>query len=502
MIGGDTVIDAPRPSGGVAPARYRLQPPRLKDPRLHVAGVLVTVQVLGQVSIGFGLSIAQILVAIGTAGVLEVLLATRSDKVIAWPASALLTGNGVALLLRVPGTEHGDWFSLRGWYVFAATAALAVLSKYVLRVGERPLFNPSNLGLVVTFLVLGAGIADPQDLWWGPMSPGLALTYGVIIVGGVVITRRLGLLAISAAFWIVFGSLMAGLALVGHSMSARWSLSPVGGLEYWYAVVLSPEIMIFVFFMITDPRTAARGRTGGVIYAAMVATASAVLVAFQTTEYATKVALLSGLVLVCAARPLIERLAPSGGGDSLARWTRSDPRRGFGVVAVAVAAITLVGTGAWWSAGDGSDGALVQGSGEPTGVELRDDQRPVIELGAGLESLGTPVDSDTASGLVNEVVEGVLLADLAVEQSDPELAATVATGPFLAELTEQPAEPAVDRTFDTALLDVVRDLDDFQAVPRLSVEFVGTADGEAWSTTYHVSVTGNGSFIEREVPTT
>ena len=91
---------------------------------------------------------------------------------IAWPASALLTGNGVALILRVPGTEHGDWFSMRGWYVFAATAALAVLSKYVIRSGDRPLFNPSNLGLVVTFLVLGARFADPQDLWWGPMSLG------------------------------------------------------------------------------------------------------------------------------------------------------------------------------------------------------------------------------------------------------------------------------------------------------------------------------------------
>jgi len=223
-------------------------------------------------------------------------------------------------------------------------------------------------------------------------------------------------------------------------------------------------------------------------------------VSFQTTEYATKVALLTGLVLVCATRPLIERFAPVGHDESLLRWARSDPRRGVGITMATVAAIALVGTGAWWSASDASGGALEQGSSEPTGVELRDDQRPAIELGAGLESLGTPVDSDTASGLVNEVVEGVLLADRAVEGSDPELAATVATGPFLAELTEQPAEPAIDRTFDTALLDVVRDLDDFQAVPRLSVAFTGTADGEAWSTTYHVSVTGDGSFIEREVP--
>ena len=143
------------------PAAWTFQFPKIWDPRLHVAGILITVQVLGQVTIGFDLSIAQILVAMGTAGLLEVMLTARRTRVIAWPASALLTGNGVALLLRVPGTEHGDWFSMRGWWVFSATAALAVLSKYVIRAGDRPLFNPSNFALVVTFLVLGAQFADP-----------------------------------------------------------------------------------------------------------------------------------------------------------------------------------------------------------------------------------------------------------------------------------------------------------------------------------------------------
>jgi len=291
-----TVSDPDQP-----PAGWTFQLPKIRDPRLHVAGILVTVQVLGQVSIGFDLSIAQILVAMGTAGLLEVMLTARRTRVIAWPASALLTGNGVALLLRVPGTENGDWFSMRGWWVFSATAALAVLSKYVIRAGDRPLFNPSNFALVVTFLVLGAQFADPQDLWWGPMSPGLALTYAVIIVGGVVITRRLALLTVSVTFGVVFGGLMAALALSGHSIAARWSLEPVAGLEYWTTVVLSPEILIFVFFMITDPRTAARGRSAGMLYGGLVAATSGVLVAFQSTEYATKVALLAGLVLVCRA---------------------------------------------------------------------------------------------------------------------------------------------------------------------------------------------------------
>ena len=253
------------PDGRVAAGRQpvTIQLPRLRDPRLHVAAVLLSVQVLGQVSLGFDLSVAQILVTLATAGAIEALLTARRTRVIAWPASALLTGNGIALILRVPGTEHGDWWSLRGWYVFAATAALAVLSKYVIRVGDRPLFNPSNLALVAAFLILGERFADPQDLWWGPMSPGLALTYALIVVGGLIILRRLGLLAVSAAFGSVFAALVGVLAVSGHAMTARWHLGPVVGWEYWTTLVLSPEVLIFVFFMITDPRTAARGRTAG-----------------------------------------------------------------------------------------------------------------------------------------------------------------------------------------------------------------------------------------------
>src|SRR6185312_5440563 len=54
---------------------YPVLLPKLSDPRLHLAAVIVSLQVLGQAAFGFRLSIAQILISLGTCAVLEVAIA-------------------------------------------------------------------------------------------------------------------------------------------------------------------------------------------------------------------------------------------------------------------------------------------------------------------------------------------------------------------------------------------------------------------------------------------
>src|SRR3990170_8726260 len=141
-------VGVDRPTLRIRGTAYPVLLPTLRDPRLHLAAVIVSLQVLGQVAFEFRLSIAQILVALLTSAILEVGIAFRRQRVIIWPASALLTGNGVAFILRVPGTEHGDWWSMRGWWIFAGAAAVSLLSKHVIRFRGRHVFNPSNIGLV------------------------------------------------------------------------------------------------------------------------------------------------------------------------------------------------------------------------------------------------------------------------------------------------------------------------------------------------------------------
>ena len=249
-----------KPSVRIGGASYPVLLPSIRDPRLHLAAVIISLHVLGQTAFDFDLSIAQILISLLTAAVLEIAITFRQQKVLMWPASALLTGNGVAFILRVPGTEHGDWWSTRGWWIFAGTSAVSLLSKYVIQFRGRHFFNPSNIGLVLCFLLLGPELAEPLDFWWGPMSPALALALAIIVAGGLAILLRLGLLSIAIAFWVTFAACLAVLAASGHAMTARWHLGPVTDWDFWLVLAFSPEILVFLFFMITDPKTIPAGR--------------------------------------------------------------------------------------------------------------------------------------------------------------------------------------------------------------------------------------------------
>ena len=288
--------------------------PKIRDPRLHVAAVVITIHVLGQLGLNFWVSVPQILAAILTAAIIEVTVTFRRSRSFVWPASAMLTGSGVALILRVPGTPPDDPWSTHAWYVFAGVAAFSLLTKYVIRYRGSHLFNPSNIGLVVTFIVLGSTRVEPLDFWWAPLNSWMIAAYTVILVGGLLITRRLRLLAVAATFWITLAVGLGLLAASGHCMTARWAFTPVCGFDYWRVIMFSPELLIFLFFMITDPKTVPSGRVGRVMFGFLVAVACTLMIAPQTDEFGTKVALLGGLVVMCASRPLLDRLVPAPGG--------------------------------------------------------------------------------------------------------------------------------------------------------------------------------------------
>ncbi len=290
--------------------------PSRSDPRLKLSAVIVTLQVLGQTVLGFKVSVAQILVTIGVCALIDMTVTLKQQGVLAWPASALLTGNSIAFILRASGTRHGDWWSLHGIGYFVLAALAAMLVKHLVRPGGRHRFNPSNIGIVWVLLVIGPVHVFPQYLWWGPLEVPVIAALAVIAIGAVWVLRAVRMLTMAVAFLVPFTALMAIFAAGGHSFVAIWQDQSISGFDYWLKICTSPELLVFVCFMISDPATAARTPTGRTIYGAATAVVAAALVSFQPTEFGIKVAILSSLTVVCAFVPLI---------DAAARWFRGTP---------------------------------------------------------------------------------------------------------------------------------------------------------------------------------
>lgn len=325
--------------------------PNRRDPRLKLSAVIIALQVLGQTVLEFKVSIAQILITIGVCGVVDAAVTLKRQGILAWPASALLTGNSIAFILRASGTEHGDWWSLHGIEFFILAALGSLLVKYYVRPGGRHRFNPSNVGIVWVLLVIGPVHVFPQYLWWGPLEAPVIAALAVIVLGAIWVLRAVKMLQMAIAFLVPFTVLIAIFAAGGQSFLAIWHEGPVSGLDYWLRICTSPELFVFVCFMMSDPATAAKTPAGRMIYGAATAVVAAALVLVQPTEYGIKVAILASLTVVCAAVPLIDALArrlrdPAAEPRPRLRIRREELLRPVTLAVVIIVATAAIGTAA------------------------------------------------------------------------------------------------------------------------------------------------------------
>ncbi|HXG26410.1 MAG TPA: hypothetical protein VNL94_06120 [Candidatus Binatia bacterium] len=450
---------------------YPLVLPNIRDPRLHVAAVIISVHVLGQVGLHFWVSVPQILAAILTCWIIEVVITFAKAKAFVWPASAMLTGSGVALILRVVGTRPDDPWSFYAVELFAGIAGLSLLSKYVIRYRGSHVFNPSNIGLVVAFIVLGSTRVEPLDFWWAPLTnPAMIAAYALILGGGLLITRRLRLLPLAATYWLVLAAGLAVLAASGHSMVTRWSFAPVTGFDYWLAIVGSPEVMIFLFFMITDPKTVPAGRVGRVVFGALVGIVGVLFMAPQTDEFGTKVGLLSGLVAISAIRPVLERFFPEPGSErDSVRWLVGRLLPGFGPgasparrplgIAMAALALLVTGTGIFL-AGTPARGLLVPASAEilnrlPSQVDPS--TLPAITVAEDVSEFDPTLTGDGIQAVLVTLAQNLEYENIAVRQADASILPAVDHGDRLTEMQARVAAAAAggDRTVEHYRFDAV-----------------------------------------------
>lgn len=169
-----------------------------------------------------------------------------------WPnvASAYITGISVGILIRSAF-----------YWPYALGAALSITSKYVLRFRGRHLWNPSNFGICALFFLAAWAVAPLTVQWGNEVWPMAAIW----VIGSVTIWR-LGRFHVCAAYVLTFLALAPVRAwITGDPVIAE--IAPITG----------PMYQLFVFFMITDPRTTPSSTRRRVIVAVLVGVVEAAL---------------------------------------------------------------------------------------------------------------------------------------------------------------------------------------------------------------------------------
>ncbi|HEU4712123.1 MAG TPA: hypothetical protein VFS76_11190 [Pyrinomonadaceae bacterium] len=148
-------------------------------------------------------------------------------------ASAYISGISVGILLRSPAL-----------WPFALASVLSIMSKYVLRVKGRHLWNPSNFG-ICALLFLAPETVAALSVQWGNFKWPLVVIW---ILGVVIIWRakRIHITATYIASFLLFAYLRS--FITGDSWWAE--VAPITG----------PMYQLFVFFMITDPKTTVKSQ--------------------------------------------------------------------------------------------------------------------------------------------------------------------------------------------------------------------------------------------------
>jgi len=250
------------------------------DPRHGQIATLASLLAYGIARLDFDVSAGQAFITVSTALIVQ----RAGDAVTGTPwtsgaKSALISALSLCLLLR---TDHLAWA--------AVAAAIAVGSKFLVRVRGKHVFNPTNLALAALLLTT-------PDVWVSPGQWGTGASFAFAIAcAGLAVTYRSARSDVTIAFIAAYAGLITARSLyLGEPLTI-----PLHRLE-------SGAFLLFSFFMISDPKTTPDARAGRIAFAVLVAVGAAYvhLRLFRPNGF------LWALVLASPLVPLIDRVFPA-----------------------------------------------------------------------------------------------------------------------------------------------------------------------------------------------
>lgn len=205
---------------------------------------ITAILLIGNLSFGILESYKKTLLAISASILTELILGRIFTRT--WPnlASAYISGISIGILLRSPA-----------FWPYVLCSVIAITSKYVVRVKNRHIWNPSNFGICV-MLFLAAESVTTLSIQWGNNLWAMLVIWSL---GSTIIwrLRRFHICAVYILSFLVFAMIRTW--ITGNPWQSE--IAPITG----------PEYQLFIFFMITDPKTTVRSRFGQGVVAFAVA---------------------------------------------------------------------------------------------------------------------------------------------------------------------------------------------------------------------------------------
>jgi Na+-translocating ferredoxin:NAD+ oxidoreductase RnfD subunit len=222
------------------------------DPRYLIAFLITLVLVTAQLRYHVVGGYDRLVVALATCMITEALLSWFVRGRVVNLQSAYISGISLTLLLKPQGAAL---------WPFVLGGFLAIASKYVLQYRGTHLWNPTNFAIVALLLAAPSRLSVLSHQWGNDLATNL-----VIWAFGLLIATRVRVVHITLTYVFSFLVLNAARAMLLHQPVAP-ELAPITG----------PMYQLFIFFMITDPRTVVRERKWQVVVAVLIALAETMI---------------------------------------------------------------------------------------------------------------------------------------------------------------------------------------------------------------------------------
>jgi Na+-translocating ferredoxin:NAD+ oxidoreductase RnfD subunit len=232
-------------------------PRKFRFDQRYTAPLFISCILFGaQLSFGVLESFSRTALAIIASVITEIALSKMTTGKFPHLASAYVSGISVGILVRSPE-----------FWPYALCAMIAIASKYVIRVKGRHIWNPSNFAIAVLLIIAHETVSTLSFQWDNRLW-----AMAIIWVLGSLIIWNLKRFHICAAYVVAFFAFALERAIFSNStmpFESRFfvEIAPITG----------PMYQLFIFFMITDPKTTVHGRRAQMFVAFLVAFAEHIL---------------------------------------------------------------------------------------------------------------------------------------------------------------------------------------------------------------------------------